>query len=267
MINIAREPEEGTLGFLQRLFVGLTLWFTLPITLFIFALKFIKKHEEYLSYIIVGLAFFSIYIVIWFWNSIINKRDECKKDLFDFTVTNIATILFILSIGILVPAINEGDFKWANLDLRNELLVTVPDKEKDFEGVYWADLEGVNLNGADLTSVVLKRANLKDAKLNKATLFKANLEKAALEDANLQEADLFVANLAGAYGLNKKELCEAGTLYETDIDEDLLKQTQGDKECAYKLTQESYDKWLEEQRKKRQEKAEEDNKSKSSESE
>lgn len=134
MINIAREPEDGTIGLLQKLFVGLTLWFTLPVTMFIFASKFLKKHEDFLSYLIVALAFASIFIVFWFWN---NLRKKEYSELLIYTLLPVIVYLFINLTAIFIPKINDGDFKWANLDLRNELLVTVPDKEKDFEGVYW----------------------------------------------------------------------------------------------------------------------------------
>lgn len=194
MINIAKEPEEGSIGFLQRLFVGLTLWFTLPITMFIFASKFLKKHEDSLSYLIVALAFASIFIVFWFWNKL-GKRNY--DELIRYTILPFI-IYFAVLIAVFIPKINEGDFKWANLDLRNELLVTVPDKEKDFEGVYWVDLEGVNWNGADLTSAVLKRANLRYAALKGANLGDVNLQEADLGDANLQGAFLLVANLQEA---------------------------------------------------------------------
>jgi len=356
MINIARETEKGIIGFLQRLFVGLTLWFTLPVTMFIFASKFVKKHEDIRSQIIVGLAFISILIVIWFWNQFNSskKLGELREVFYSLLISLVIVAGWYGTI-MLIPQINDGEHRWANLDLRNELLVTVPDKDKDFKGVYWADLEGVNLNGADLTSAVLKRANLRNAELNKAELFKANLQEAHLVDANLrgaflgnanlQEANLKNANLRGAYlgnanlreanlgnanlrgallqyanlqeanlknanlreanlndanlreanlwlanlqmaklwnanlqeaslqdanlqgallrdanlreanlsfamlsnftHLPKKQLCNAGTLYEIRIDEDLFNAIISDKDCAYKITKESYVKWIE----------------------
>lgn len=140
--------------------------------MFIFASKFLKKHEDFLSYLIVALAFASIFIVLWFWNKL-GKRNYAE--LISYALLPIIFYFFAVFSGVFIPKINDGNFQWANLNLRNELLVTVPDKEKDFEGVYWADLEGVNLNGADLTSVVLKRANLKDANLQGADLSGANL--------------------------------------------------------------------------------------------
>lgn len=88
MINIAREPEKGIIGILQKLFVGLTLWFTLPITLFIFVSKFVKKHEGFLSYLIVLLAFASIFIVFWFRSQFNTKKmfGELREVTFCFFV-------------------------------------------------------------------------------------------------------------------------------------------------------------------------------------
>jgi len=302
MINIVREPDKDILGFIQKWFVRLTLWFSPPIILFIFAFKLIKKHDSWIV-IIITLVFASSIFIIAYW---FDKNKSIK-----WSITKSYLLLLILAVTVLFdfyivwiifPQISEGKYNWANLDLRNELLVNVPDKYRDFEGVYWADLEGVNWNGADLTSAVLKRANLRKAKLNNARLYNANLQKADLIEANLQKADLRYANLQeavllnaklqeadleganlwqaelkgvkraeanlqeanleganlqeaylaganlqGAIDLTKKQLCNAKILINTRIDEDLLIEINADKECAYKLTKESYDKWLKKQ--------------------
>lgn len=82
------------------------------------------------------------------------------------------------------------------LDLRNQNLVSEP--RVDYEGVYWADLRGVHLEGADLTSAVLRKADLRSAKLNGARLFHTNLSRCNLTGAEMSHAFAQFANLDSA---------------------------------------------------------------------
>lgn len=220
MINIARDPEPGLIGLLQKLIVGLTLWFTLPTTLFIFAFKFAKKHDEIFSYMLSGITFTSIFLVILFYQQLNPQRyiNKLQNTLTGISLVVVLTASFFVTFMI-IPRINDGDFKWANLDLRNEILVAVPKESEQFEQGYWVDLEGVNLNGANLSNSVLKRGNLRGAKLKNANLTGANLHRADMafihvykEDGpdkliitDLQETVFLRADLRGA-DLRKADL-------------------------------------------------------------
>jgi hypothetical protein len=83
--------------------------------------------------------------VFWFWKKLRKKE---YSELLTYTLLPIIVYLFINLTAIFIPKINEGDYKWANLDLRNEILITIPDKAEEYEQGYWVDLEGANLNGA-----------------------------------------------------------------------------------------------------------------------
>ncbi|MFB2918534.1 MULTISPECIES: pentapeptide repeat-containing protein [Aerosakkonema] len=61
--------------------------------------------------------------------------------------------------------------------------------------LYWANLEGANLEGANLVAAKLRGTNLREANLLRANLRGANLREANLEGANLREANLGGANL------------------------------------------------------------------------
>ena len=92
-----------------------------------------------------------------------------------------------------------------------------------------ADLSGANLSGADLRSDFLPRANLIAANLSDADLRGACLEDADLCGANLYRADLMAANLSGAnlsevLGLNIEQLSTVETLYEAELDPELMEQ-------------------------------------------
>lgn len=92
----------------------------------------------------------------------------------------------------------EGaDLKWAHLE------------RASLEGAY---LEGAHLEGADLFGTCLKGAYLKEAHLEGAELFGASLEGAFLEGASLE----------GAEDLSIDQLSEAKTLYNVELEEELL---------------------------------------------
>jgi len=204
MINIIKEPEQGFISFLEKGLVGLTLWFTLPVTMVIFAWKLLKKHDEFLSYAIVSLVFASILIVTYFWNrfnsSFWNQFNSSKtfrelREVLYCTLISLVIIFGWYELMLVVPQINQGYLKWANLDLRNEILVKVPDEGNNFDGVYWGDFEGVNWNGADLTGAVLQRANLRNSNLKRANLLRVNLYESDLSGATLDYSVLKDADL------------------------------------------------------------------------
>jgi uncharacterized protein YjbI with pentapeptide repeats len=87
-----------------------------------------------------------------------------------------------------------------------------------------ADLSEANLENAVLSDANLKNAVLSDANLENADLEEANLENADLSEANLKNANLLYANLIEAKFLTIEQLSKVKTLYETELDSNLLKQ-------------------------------------------
>ena len=101
-----------------------------------------------------------------------------------------------------------------------------------------ANLRKADLGYASLTGAVLERADLKEANLfgvnlRKANLFGADLRGANLRKADLAEANLEAANFTGAGNLEVEQLCEAKTLYQVQLDEELEKQVMG--KCPHLL--------------------------------
>ena len=120
---------------------------------------------------------------------------------------------------------------------------------------------GLISGGADLQEANLYKANLQGANLNYANLQEVNLKNVYLREAKLYWVNLGYAYLLGAKKLTREQLCEAWTLYRSEIDEDLHNEIEI--ECPDKLTEESYDKWVKiwegQISQKEQEKAEEEN--------
>ena len=101
-----------------------------------------------------------------------------------------------------------------------------------------ADLQGADLIGTNLQGAYLQRANLQEDYLQRANLKGANLKGADLQGAylaaaDLTEADLKRANLIKAKGLTIEQLCDAETLYEAKLDEDLLNKVK--EKCTHLL--------------------------------
>jgi hypothetical protein len=238
MINTDEQPGPGFIGMLQKLIVKFSLWFTLPLTLLIFAIWFIKKHEPFLSYIVTFLyPVIGTAIVLFFWCTYEGvklkrlKRDWGKIILaFLVLIWQAFILLFIIPVSRQGIPFDESGFKWKvarcfkslmYVDLKYEILFT--DRSSKNNTTYWRDFENSHLEGATLTYSVLKRANFREASLKRANLSGADLERANLEDANLEGASLDRANLSRA-SLQGANL-ERASLVETSLKEAYLSLT------------------------------------------
>ncbi len=107
------------------------------------------------------------------------------------------------------------------------------------------DFEGSNLNQANLSQAYASGANFKDSFMIKTHLEKASLIKATFQNAFLMEACLKGANVVGANfdnanlykadlreveGITVEQLKKAKTLYQAQLDPDILEQVQ--MECS-----------------------------------
>ena len=98
------------------------------------------------------------------------------------------------------------------------------------EAIFWqanlqeAILGRANLYKANFNEADLQKAILIEANLQKAYLRIANLQKAYFMKANLQEADFWEANLRGAKGLTVEQLSKVKTLYEAELDPNLMEE-------------------------------------------
>lgn len=227
MINLSEDSERGFMGLLHGITVKFTLWLSLPVTLILFAISIIKKHDPYLYaavaifYPIAGTA-----IVLFFWCAYekleLNRRtSNCWK-----TAVASLTLIFVVTLISVIPwkydktasRDNQGTLaryltSFMYVDLSSQKLISEP--EKAYGGLYWADLKRVHLERANLASSILKRADLREAKIQGA-----NLSEAYLDGANLSEANLENANLAKA-SICKGDLSNAD-LSGADLSEAIL---------------------------------------------
>jgi uncharacterized protein YjbI with pentapeptide repeats len=203
LINVVDNPEPGAMGVIQRFVVSFSLWWSLIVVLILFALYYVKKHDIVMSYILGSLPVIGTFIVFWFRSRYESLRfsEFLRKGKMRLAAGIMLVMLEIFFLAFNIPwSMQGGKYEflrpWICVDLSYQKLITEP--ETDYEGLYWADFNGVHLEGANLESAVLKRADLRDASLQKALLSGSNLQEAHLWFANLQEADLKYAKLQGA---------------------------------------------------------------------
>ncbi len=262
ILNIAEDPDSGTIGKLQKNIAKFSLWWTLPVFLILFAFWVVKKHDLILSYIIGAMPILGTFIVLYFSCQYEDIQEKCKykisnirrlyiKNTGKIFLISIVLIYFILFNFFIIPCAMEGgrfEFlrHWICIDLSYQKLANEP--TVDYKYIPWVFLRDVHLEGANLKGTVLKRADLKNAHLQKAEMSGVNLEEANLWKANLQGVNLFKAVLRGAdlaeadlkgsilqeadlrgvINLGVKQLSHAKTLYKTELDLELMDQIKKD---------------------------------------
>jgi uncharacterized protein YjbI with pentapeptide repeats len=153
--------------------------------------------------------------------------------------------------------LDRADLRDANLSFAVLSEATLLDATLDGANLYKSDLHSALLQRANLKKADLREANLEDSNLTMANLGEsylistnlsnarmknADLSKAILTDANLRKSDLsgaFLggavlrgtdlgganlhgADLRGAEGLTATQVCSSASLWETQMDENLL---------------------------------------------
>jgi uncharacterized protein YjbI with pentapeptide repeats len=232
MVSIAEEYQHGTVGFLQRLIVELSVWYLLPIILSIIPYWLVRAHRPVDSYFSAFAPIVGIWLVIVYRSryerTVFWRLFKAKKVLALFTILIVAWSLFLMCFCIpwtmrghtfyfkrgTLPSIRRSTYvdlmislgSWWCVDLSRQNLVKKP--ETDSPRTYWLELRGSHMEGANLTGSNLKRANLEDAHLQHALMFGTSLEGAFLGGANLssalapysnfEDATFFLSNLESA---------------------------------------------------------------------
>jgi uncharacterized protein YjbI with pentapeptide repeats len=214
IIIFSKHYETSGIGILQRIFVKFTLWWLLPIVLMTISLFVVKKHVSFISYALLCTVIGGNIVVIAFWHKLDKYRYLGKLALV------LVALIFWCVLSDLIPIANKGILssneylqsqtsiippqylkpleRFANVNLSQKKLITVPKDDEKFDTLYWINLENRHLEGANLESAILVKANLKRSHLEYANLLGANLQNANLVEANLNFANLGEANLNDA---------------------------------------------------------------------
>lgn len=85
-----------------------------------------------------------------------------------------------------------------------------------------ASMQESKLNESDLENASFENADLSKADLSECNLTGANLRNCVLEESVFEGTYIRKADLRGARGLTAMQLSKAHTLFETEVDEDIL---------------------------------------------
>ena len=131
-----------------------------------------------------------------------------------------------------------------NSDLEGARLRKTIFRNSDMRGVNLdkTDLRGADLEGTDMREATLIDADLTGAQLQDANLGLTRFYGADLNRANLKNADIRCAKLKGVKNLTVEQLAGASTLYQAEMDPNLLRQV---KEKIPHLLETPAVKWVE----------------------
>ena len=204
LVTLGEQPDPGAVGRLERLVVTFSLWWTLPIVLWLFAFWTLRKHALTDSLFIAVVNLLGVLFVFGFW-----RRYRPSTRVGRHLVLGVALIAQAGLLGLLVLVIWKG-YPGASYVTTSQKLNWVAAVRSytavDFRYTSFTDahnLEGTHFEGAQLEQSDFKGAKLssvsmRNADLNLADLRETDLSSAVLDGANLTETKLDDSNISSA---------------------------------------------------------------------
>ena len=226
--SVRATEDRSPLAAMQSHGPGLLTWGIVPVTLLLFWLEYLPRHDPWGTLLHIILVVISIWeFVLLYWLAATPLRGAEQRQLFPWKKAMVgavvsSAILSLLSVGAIygipsyIPMYAQAHLHLplATARLEEENISTKPpnwaaqyEKEEDMakaiEAVQGAQLEAHNLRGVNARRAFLAKANLRGADLRDADLFMIQLQGASLAEAQLQNA-----NLSWAW-LQRADLSEA----------------------------------------------------------
>lgn len=210
--HVLSEPKIPLFRLRKFLMVFLA-WWTTPIVLFGFWLRYLPRHDHFGSWLhIVWIGLIIIGIIVTYRKALqILKNDPTYEwslkriDTFLLSVFLVALIGFPIGVSTVITFFPQcekfNSQKWLNANFAEQEVSHKSDNwnpEKPIQGVKGASLENADLNYADARGAFLVKAKLKGAWLNHADFTDADLTGADLSGAHLDEAKFIGAKLTDA---------------------------------------------------------------------
>jgi len=247
--SVREQEGRSRLAAVHSQGLGLFTWGIVPVTLLLFWLEYLPRHDPWGTLLHVILLVISIWeFVLLYWLAATPLRGAAQGQIFPWKKAMVGAvvssgILSLLSVGAIYglpsyfsqAAKAQLSLPLATAYLEEENISMKPpnwavqhereeDMAKAIEAVQGAQLEGHNLRGVNARRAFLAKANLRGADLRDADLFmiqlqgaslsaaqlqNANLSWAWLQRADLSEAHLEGANLRGAFLYQNAKLMNA----------------------------------------------------------
>jgi hypothetical protein len=213
LVTLGEQPDPGFIGWLERLIVTFSLWWTLPIVLWLFAIWTLRRHALSDCIFIAVVNVLGTAFVFSFW-----RRYRPSASFGRYLVLSVATMSQAGLLGLLIfvilkgyPGVNYFKTPPSSTWVAAARSYTAVDmRYTDFSDVHslqgthleGAQLESAIFGGVDLSYVSMQNANLILADLENTDLTKAVLDGADLMQARLAHSQMSSATLTGAYMLN-----------------------------------------------------------------
>lgn len=247
--SVRASEDHSRLAAMHSQGLGLLTWGIVPVTLLLFWLEYLPRHDPWGTLLHLILVVISIWeFVLLYWLAATPLRGTVQGQLFPRKKAMVGTvlsggILSLFSVGAIygLPSYfpqsvtAQLSLPLATAHLEEENISTKPpnwavqhtqeeEMAKAIEAVQGAQLEAHNLRGVNARRAFLAKANLRGADLRDADLFmiqlqgaslsaaqlqNANLSWAWLQRADLSEAHLEGANLQGAFLYQNAKLINA----------------------------------------------------------
>lgn len=210
----------------QQTFVSFSLWWLLPVILFMLSVFIIRKHSGFLSVYMLLVTVFGGSAVAFFWYQQ-QKFLGLTKPFFSLirvkVIVAVSICILSILIGLNMVAFNgklaasiipwtESEVPLLPMALRNLVFADLSQQaiatKQTSDKPFWIDLKERHFEGANLSEAFLKKADLEGSCLHNAIFEGANLDNAKLDNAVANGADFRRAILSGV-SLNNAEFIKA----------------------------------------------------------
>jgi hypothetical protein len=217
LVTLGEQPDPGFVGSLERLIVTFSLWWTLPIVLWLFAFWTLRRHALWDCLFIAAVNLLGVVFVFSFW-----RRYRPSASFGRYLVLSVSILSQAGLLGLLIVilkgypgssyAMTPQSSTWvaaaksyAAIAVRSYTAVDF--RYTDFTDVHTlhgAHLEGAHLEhsvfrGVDLSNVSMQNANLRLANFEDSDLTQAVLDGADLSETRLARSEISSATLVGAW--------------------------------------------------------------------
>lgn len=212
LVTLGEQPDTGFVGQLERLVVTFSLWWTLPIVLWLFAFWTLRRHALTDCIFLSVVNLLGVVLVFSFW-----RRYRPSASFGRYLVLSVAIVAQAVLLGLLifilkgypgasyVNANPEGSpwidkvKSYAAVAIRTYTAVDFRYTDfSDVHSLHGIHLEGAQLERAGFKGVDLGSASMQNTELNLADLQDTDLTWAVLDGADLNEARLDRSNLSNS---------------------------------------------------------------------
>jgi uncharacterized protein YjbI with pentapeptide repeats len=209
-------PITSMLGFAQKWFTIIVIWWVTPLTLLLIWVRYLVRHDwtgTSFHIFLVAMIIWSAFILQWYCRSALRREPTPLRGARGFVssaaiLAGLGGVFFVLSYGAIEHAGRETLFTNAvrMLGIRSTAQLDGSDFARQVHLEDNRDLSGVDLRGASLVKSNLRGFDLRHVDLRWADLTESDLVDVDLRNGRLDDAILWKADLSGNSNLSNSSL-------------------------------------------------------------